>query len=181
MTLEISTKYRTRHGALVALFRSSFADAEGAEEGALIGRFVDRLLGETPAEDLRVFTALESGDPIACICFSRLDYAEDPRRVMLLSPVAVATAVQGKGVGQALIRHGLDVLRAEGVAVAITYGDPAFYGRVGFHPITEDQARAPLALSHPEGWIGQSLNGKEFTPLKGPARAVAALNDPDLW
>jgi hypothetical protein len=38
-----------------------------------------------------------------------------------------------------------------------------------------------LALSHPEGWIGQSLNGKEFTPLKGPARAVTALNDPDLW
>lgn len=179
--MEISAGYKARHRALVALFRASFSDAEGAEEGALIGNFVDRLLGDTAAADLRVFTALDEDDPIACICFSRLDYAEDPRRVMLLSPVAVATAAQGKGVGQALIRHGLDVLRAEGVAVAITYGDPAFYGRVGFRPITEDEARAPLPLSHPQGWIGQSLDGKEFTPLSGPARAVAALNDPDLW
>lgn len=179
--MEFSTRYQARHKELVALFQATFTDAEGAEEGALIAGFVDRLLGETPAEDLRVFTALAGGTPIASICFSRLDYPQDPRRAMLLSPVAVATAEQGKGVGQALIRHGLDALRAEGVAVAITYGDPAFYGRVGFRPITEDQARAPHPLSHLEGWIGQSLNDAPFTPLSGPVRCVEALNVPELW
>lgn len=179
--MDIESDYHSRQERLVALFRSTFTDSEGAAEGAPIGAFVDRLLRETPADDLRVFTALESGEPVGCICFSRLDYPQDPRHVMLLSPVAVTTSAQGKGVGQALIRHGLNALRTEGVDMAITYGDPAFYGKVGFHRITEEMAPPPLPLSHPEGWIGQSLNGASFTPLNGPSRAVMALDDPDLW
>jgi predicted N-acetyltransferase YhbS len=179
--MEIVGEYESRQPALVALFEEAFSASDGPEEGAAVGAFVARLLGETPIEDLRVFTALDDGRPVGCICFSRLDYPEDPRRVMLLSPVAVATAAQGRGVGQALIRHGLEALRAEGVDVAITYGDPAFYGKVGFHPITEAEARPPMPLSQPEGWIGQALTGAELAPLRGPSHCVTALNDPGLW
>ena len=179
--MDVVSEHASRQAALVALFQEVFSASEGAEEGAAIGAFVARLLNETPAQDLRVFTALDGGRPVGCICFSRLDYPEDPRRVMLLSPVAVATAAQGRGVGQALIRHGLEALRAEGVDVAITYGDPAFYGKVGFHPITEAEARPPMPLSQPQGWIGQALTGAELTPLRGPSHCVTALNDPGLW
>ncbi|MGI3183950.1 GNAT family N-acetyltransferase [Nioella aestuarii] len=179
--MQFTTEYRSRQAALVTLFRDTFAVSEGAEEGAVIGAFVERLLGETSAEDLRVFAVLDGDTPIGCICFSRLDYAEDPRRVMLLSPVAVATVAQGSGLGQALIRHGLNVLRGEGIDIAITYGDSAYYGKVGFRPLTEEIARAPLPLSHPEGWIGQSLKSSDVGPLKGPSRPVPALDDPALW
>ncbi len=179
--MDVTTDYALRIMPLVALVRQSFTDTAGAEEGALVGGFVETLLTETPSQDLRVFTALDGNDPIGCICFSRLNYPQDPRRVMLLSPVAVATAAQGKGVGQALIRHGLTALRAEGVDVAITYGDPAYYGKLGFRPIAEDDARPPLPLSQPRGWIGQSLSDSPFTPLKGPSHCVAALDEPTLW
>jgi predicted N-acetyltransferase YhbS len=165
---------------IVALFTDTFAASERAEEGALIGGLVEKML-ETPAQELRVFTASDAGQLLGCICFTRLTYPEDPRHVMLLSPVAVATAAQGKGVGQALITHGLNALRAEGIDVAITYGDPAFYGRVGFQALTEEMAPPPLPLSHPEGWIGQSLSGADLSPLKGPSSCVAALNKPDYW
>ncbi|NBS12731.1 MAG: GNAT family N-acetyltransferase, partial [Gammaproteobacteria bacterium] len=29
------------------------------------------------------------------------------------------------------------MLRREGADIAVTYGDPAFYGRVGFHAVSE--------------------------------------------
>jgi putative acetyltransferase len=99
----------------------------------------------------------------------------------MMAPVAVATAHQGKGIGQRLIAHGLDALRQEGVDIAVTYGDPAFYGRVGFKPVTEADLPAPQPLGQPQGWIAQSLTEAPLTPLSGPARCVAAFDDPALW
>jgi len=179
--MNFETGHPSRRAALVALFRDVFSASEGPREGAAIGTFVSRLLSETPAEDLRVFCAME-GDALAgCICFSRLDYPEDGRLVFLLSPVAVATQRQGQGVGQALLRHGLVALRAEGIEIAMTYGDPAYYGRVGFRPAPEAEARPPLPLSMPQGWLWQALDGSGPRPLAGPSHCVAALHDPGLW
>jgi hypothetical protein len=87
------------------------------------------------------------------IVFSRMSYAGDARAVFVLAPVAVAPDRQGQGVGTALIRHGLDALRARGVDVALTYGDPAYYGRLGFRPITTEIAAAPFRCNSPmAGW-----------------------------
>lgn len=135
----------------------------------------------TPAVDLRVITAWEDGTLVGGIFFTRLTYAGDPRTVFMMAPVAVATEHQGKGIGQRLIAHGLDVLRKEGVDIAITYGDPAFYGRVGFKPVSEVDLPAPHTLQQPEGWIAQSLTAEPLTPVSGPVRCVAAFNDPALW
>jgi putative acetyltransferase len=85
------------------------------------------------------------------------------------------------GIGQALLTHALGALRAEGVQIAITYGDPSYYKQVGFMPITEDQARAPLPLSMPHGWIGQALIENKMPQLQGPSSCVPALNRTDIW
>lgn len=174
-----------REPEIVALFKAVFAASEGPEEGAVIAGFLDRLLAETPADDIRVFTAWEdaarTAGPVGGVAFTRLRYAGDDRTVFILSPMAVATERQGTGIGQALIRHGLAALRDEGVDIAITYGDPAFYGRVGFAPVSVQTAPPPLPLSFPNGWIWQSLTGKPLTPLAGPCTCVPALNDPTLW
>jgi predicted N-acetyltransferase YhbS len=170
-----------REQEITDLFTATFTASEGVEEGALISGLVRDQMEGTAPDDIRVFTAWETGTLIGCAVFTRLTYAGDPRRVFLLSPMAVATDRQGEGIGHALLRHALAALREEGVDVAMTYGDPAFYGRVGFVPLSEATAPAPLALSHPEGWIGQSLTGAKLTPLPGPSTCVAALNDPRLW
>ncbi|MEE4119616.1 MAG: N-acetyltransferase [Paracoccaceae bacterium] len=170
-----------RDREIVDLFATTFTASEGAEEGALIGTLVRDLLDGTPPDDIRVFTASEGGALAGAVIFTRLRYAGDARTVVLLSPMAVAPGGQGRGIGQALIRHGLDALRAEGADVALTYGDPAFYGKVGFVAVTEAMAPPPQPLSHPEGWIGQALDGGDLAPLTGPATCAAALDDPAYW
>ena len=179
--MDFLTDYATYETEISELFAATFTASEGAEEGALIGTLARRLIAETPAEDLRVFTAREDGVLIGGIFFTRLSYDNDPRTVFMMAPVAVATAHQGQGTGQRLIAHGLDALAQEGVDIAVTYGDPAFYGRVGFEPVTVSDLPAPQPLNHPLGWIAQSLTDTPLTPLRGPARCVAAFDDPALW
>lgn len=163
------------------LFEAVFTASEGAEEGSVIGRLVRNLLSDTPSEDIQVFTGIENAELAGGAIFTRLTYADDPRKVFILSPMAVATEWQGKGVGQALLTHALAALRADGVDVVITYGDPAFYGKVGFMALSEADAASPLPLSLPVGWIGQSLNDDALAPLQGRCACVPALRNPDIW
>jgi putative acetyltransferase len=166
---------------IVHLFSATFTASEGADEGALIRGLVRNLLGSTGQKDIYVFTAIDEGELVGGAIFSRLTYADDPRCVFILSPMAISTNRQGEGIGQALLTHALRVLRDNGVAVAITYGDPAFYGKVGFLPLDQDTAASPLPLSFPMGWIGQSLTDQPLHPLKGNCTCVTALNDPAIW
>jgi predicted N-acetyltransferase YhbS len=167
---------------MAALFATTFGASEGPEEGQLIGTLARGLLATTPDGDLRAFCAREAeGRLVGCILFTRMDYARDPRRVFVLAPVAVAPDRQGRGVGPALIRHGLDALRSEGVDVALTYGNPAFYGRLGFRAIAQEAVAAPFPLQFPHGWLGQSLTDAPLAPLPGPVRCAPALDDPAYW
>ncbi|MGO4916102.1 hypothetical protein [Pseudogemmobacter sp. W21_MBD1_M6] len=103
------------------------------------------------------------------------------RTVFILAPVAVAKSQQGKGLELKLPNYGLNCLRENSVDVALTYGDINFYSKVGFAQITQSVAQPPLALEHPEGWLGQSLTDKPLDPLKGPSGCVEALNSPNYW
>jgi predicted N-acetyltransferase YhbS len=166
---------------LIELFRTSFTESEGHAEGTLIARFAEKILTATPQEDLFVYVARHGTDLCGCAIFSRVMFEDDPRDVFILSPMAVAPDCQGQGVGQALIQFALQDLQRRGVEVALTYGDPNFYGKVGFEPVSEARVPPPLPLSHPEGWIGQSLTDAPFSPFTGPCKTVEALRDPALW
>ena len=98
-----------------------------------------------------------------------------------MSPVAVLTDHQGKGVGQRLIRFGISHLKSEGARVLFTYGNPEYYARVGFRQIGEDIARAPVELTMPFGWLGQSLTDGGLGPLVGESRCVEALDNLEYW
>ncbi len=179
--MEWSNAFKGREQPIIDLFAATFTDAEGAEEGGLIGDLVRHQLTGTPAPDLDVFVAEEEGAIVAGAVFSRLTYDRDDRSVFVLGPVAVVTARQGEGIGQQLLQHALDTLRRKGVDIVVTYGDPAYYSRVGFKPVTESLLPAPYRLQHPEGWLAQSLTEAELTPLKGKARCVEAFNNPVFW
>jgi putative acetyltransferase len=181
LTVKITSGFVGRKQALIELFAATFTASEGPKEGALIGDLVRDLLAETPTEDIRVVCAEVAGNPIGAAIFTRLTYPKDPHIVFLLSPMAVASESQGQGIGQALLTQALETLRSEGIQIAITYGDPNFYGRVGFRPITEDQARAPLPLSFPHGWMGRSLTEEQMPVLQGSSTCVSALNRSDVW
>ena len=51
-----------------------------------------------------------------------------------LGPIAVAPVFQKRGVGSALIRHTIPLVKAAGHPAVVLFGDPAYYGRFGFTP-----------------------------------------------
>ena len=179
--MDISTDYTAHPAEIAELFKVTFTASEGADEGTMVSDLARRLMADTTAHDLCGFLAREGDALVGAIFFSRMVYEGDTRLVFLLSPVAVATNRQGQGIGQMLISHGLGALRAEGAEIAVTYGDPNFYGRVGFKPAKVTDVPSPYTLQHPEGWLAQSLTGAPLAPIKGPANCVPAFANPALW
>ena len=162
------------------LFIKTFSDSEGQSEGKLIGRLVRNFMDNTDPKDLYCFVATEDEQIIGGIFFSRMTFKE-AISAFILAPVAIHTDHQGKGIGQKLINFGLNTLKKDGVKLALTYGDPRFYSKVGFHVITEELVPAPLTLQFPEGWLAQSLTGDEIEPIVGKPHCVDALNKPEYW
>jgi predicted N-acetyltransferase YhbS len=179
--MEFSQGVNNRNQELVELFTTTFTASEGASEGTLIGDLVHNQLLSTPVQDLHAFTAESDGAFIGGAVFSRLTYDQDDRSVFVLGPVAVATEWQGQGIGRQLLTYALQTLRETGIDIAVTYGDPNYYVRVGFEPVTEAVIPPPFKLQYPEGWLAQPLTETKMTPLKGTAHCVEALNDPVFW
>ena len=162
-------------------FYTSFSASEGETKGALIRTLVENLLEYTPETDIFIFAALHHDTVIGCAIFSRLIYSDDARSVFILSPMAVHPDHHNKGIGQALLRESIAALRDHGVDILMTYGDPNYYGKIGFLSVTEQVAPPPFPLSMPIGWIGQSLHGPKIVPLQGSCTCVSALNNPAIW
>ena len=170
--------------AVVDLFTSVFTDSEGEEEGVMVGGLAQDLVTNTDAADLLGFVAEDSEEIVAAIMFSRLVLAgaDESTVSFLLSPVAVHQKDQGQGIGQRLIRSGLESLKADGVKCVITYGDPRFYAKVGFRSLLPERVQPPFPLSQPHGWLGQDLqDAAAIDSLEGKCGCVSAFNDPRYW
>ena len=162
------------------LFTKVFSDAEGQTEGQLIGNLSKEIMTSTATQDLYGFVAMENKKIIGSILFTKLTF-QNGINSFLLSPVAIHTSHQGKGIGQKLISFGMNHLKESGVNIIFTYGDPSFYSKVGFKQITEKTAKAPFELSQPEGWLAQSLVSDEIKKISGNSYCVEAFNKPEIW
>jgi len=178
--MKLSTYHPSNTEEVKQLFTKTFLDSEGQSEGLLIGNLVHELLTSTACHDFYCFIATENKQIIGSIIFSKLSFDHEIS-AFLLSPVAIHTSYQGKGIGQKLINFGLNTLKMNGVELAITYGDPNFYTKVGFRIITEELVKAPLKLTQPEGWLGQSLVSDEIESITGNSYCIEAFNKPELW
>ncbi len=170
-----------KDGKVVAeLFSSVFTASEGESEGWLIGKLASGLSADIDNKEIFCFGAYLQDLLIGSIFFTRLRFDESVS-VYMLAPVAVSTVYQGKGIGQSLINYGLDEMKNLSVAVAVTYGDPSYYARVGFQPLSESAIQAPLKLSMPEGWLGQSLTGQPVPTINERPSCVSEFDDPVYW
>jgi len=165
---------------VASLFKSAFTASEGEQEGELIGELASGLSSRIDDEEIICFGTYEEDSIIGAIFFTRLRFNQDVQ-VYMLAPVAVSTKHQGKGVAQALIAYGLNELKKRSVAVVVTYGDPSFYSKVGFRALSEHVIQAPLKLSMPEGWLGQSLTEESIPAINERPTCVKEFNDPVYW
>lgn len=179
--MRISTLNTGQIDEIKQLFHDSFADSEGAPEGELIGNLAYEILTTTPEKDFYCFVAQHKATLTGGIIFSRLSFKQEKVNVFLLSPVAVKTDYQRQGVGQKIISFGLKTLKEKSIAAVVTYGDPNYYSKIGFKPISEDVIKAPLNLSFPDGWLGQSLTGESIKPIASESYCIDAFNKPEIW
>jgi predicted N-acetyltransferase YhbS len=171
---------KSNQNEISELFTFVFASSEGEEEGKLIGNLASKLSSKIDNKEIVCFGAYLNESLIGSIFFTRLQFNESIL-VYMLAPVAVSTEHQGKGIGQALIKYGLSELRNRSMNVVITYGDPSFYAKVGFKPLSENVIQAPLRLSMPIGWLGQSLTEEPIPTINERPTCVEEFNDPVYW
>ena len=148
---------------VVDLFTKVFSESEGEKEGLVLGDFVSKLVSYTDPQDLVGCVVEEGANIVGCVFFSRFTVPSG-QVAFILSPLAISTACQRKGIGQKLIGYGLDHLKSENVSLVFTYGDPSYYSKTGFQQISESVVKAPLPLSEPIGWLGP-VNTNLTTPV----------------
>lgn len=144
-------------------------DAGGGKDRPSIPPGGDGAPGSSPAKAAHI---------TGHVVFTRAGTPDAPDALALLGPLCVAPEHQRRGIGGALIRAGLDRLRADGVRVVLVLGDPGYYGRHGFRA---DAAIAP-PYTLPDEWAGawQSLTlGPDVPP--GPIILPDPWLDPALW
>ena len=167
------------------LFQQTFSDAANEQEGKTVGQLSWDLMDQTPHDDLFVYVATCNNTVVGCIMFSRLIFPQQASTIsFLLSPVAVRTSFQKRGIGKGLLQYAIDELSNKTdpkIDLLMTYGDPNYYSKVGFQHVTTDIIPAPLPLSMPQGWLALPLYQKEIQSIPGTSTCVAALNKKDLW
>jgi predicted N-acetyltransferase YhbS len=163
-----------------SLFASTFGKSEGESEGAIIGKLTEDLLGKTEKNDLFIFVACTDDEIKGSIFVTRMP-SELENEIFLLAPVAVLTDSQGQGIGQSLIKYGIEELKKNNVKLLVTYGDSAFYSKVGFLPVDQSTIEPPFPLSQPEGWLAQSLNEQKTIKSVGKCSCVSAFDNPSYW
>jgi predicted N-acetyltransferase YhbS len=117
--------------------------------------------GVPPLAELCFVAEDETGGLVGAIRYwpIRLDH----RPALLLGPLAIDPARQGRGVGRALVFHSLETAAAAGHRLVFLVGDPAYYQRFGF-------AVAPPGIVMP-GEQPTRLNYRVLAPGRGLPRS----------
>ncbi|WP_299394111.1 GNAT family N-acetyltransferase [Pelagibius sp.] len=174
--------------AILRVHRLAF----GQEEEAGL---TEAILRDPSAQPVVSLLAMVDGEPAGHILFSRARLfgpePSDPRSASpeagpaaaILAPLAVVPALQGQGIGGALIRRGLEDLSRAGTALVFVLGYPAYYQRHGFTTAGRlgFAAPYPIAERNAEAWMVQMLG--DDSPGKGDWRVTCAdtLNKPEYW
>ena len=118
--------------------------AQRHQDAALLDPLLDRTFGAdrraktvyrlredvTDVAALRFVAIDRAGHLLASIRFWPVTLAAAP--ALLLGPLAVEPILQGRGLGKALVRHGLERATREGHDLCLVVGEPAYYGPYGF-------------------------------------------------
>jgi putative acetyltransferase len=127
--MQIRVEQPRDHAAILEIHRRAFG-ASGDRVAAL----VDALHADDPAA-LGLVAELD-GEVVGHVMFSR-SLLDAPRRIVavqVLSPLGVHPDHQRRGIGGALVRHGLPLLDRRAVPLVFVEGDPRYYARLGFTP-----------------------------------------------
>ncbi|WP_349434354.1 N-acetyltransferase [Pararhizobium sp. A13] len=151
-------------GAIHSLTREAFKDrpySDGTEHF-----IVDRLRN---AGVLSLSLVAEvQGEVVGHVAFSPVEFSDGSAGWFGLGPVSVLPSHQGQGIGGALIRGGLELLRERAAAGCVVVGNPELYRKFGF----QNDPRITFADCAPQYFLTQPLSS---TPASGMVTYNAAF------
>jgi putative acetyltransferase len=144
-----------------------------AFEGEAEGELVDRLRNDGSV--VVSLVAVEGGDIVGHILFSDLVVETDQAILgaVSLAPLAVAPRLQRRGIGSALVRHGLAVCRERGKSVVVVLGHPEYYPRFGFSTELAKNLRGPYSG---DAWMALELIPHVLDGVQGTVRYPKAFD-----
>jgi putative acetyltransferase len=141
----------------------AFGEKGPADHGPAVASLVDTLRETvTPAGGLSL-VAEQDGQIVGHVMFTRslLDAPRQLVEVQVLSPLGVLPEYQKRGIGSALVRHGLEAVAGQGAPLVFLEGDPRYYARFGFVAGRGQGFRRPSLRIPEAGFQAVKLAGYE--------------------
>jgi putative acetyltransferase len=106
--------------------------------------------------------AEENGEVVGQALFSYIGLnGEKPAQVLGLAPMAVAPARQRRGIGSALVKHGLLEADRRREPLVVVLGHPHYYPRFGFEPASHHGIYPPWPNIPDSAFMVKLLSGYE--------------------
>lgn len=96
-----------------------------------------------------------------------VDGKAGPQPALLLTPLAVDPAYQRQGVGERLVRHGLERCRVVGIELVFSLGLPSYFARFGFQPAAAHGLTPMISIPQDQFQV-IDLSGKMLGAVSGP-------------
>lgn len=140
---------------------------------------VDRLRQERA--HMLSLVAERNGRVVGHLLFSPVTIENDAEscEVAGLAPMAVYPIHQRSGIGSALIRKGLELLRERGVPAVVLLGHPEYYPKFGFRPASEFGIQYGYRVPD-EAFMALELQEGAMRNVSGMARYHAAFEEAQI-
>jgi putative acetyltransferase len=142
------------------------------------------LLADPTAKPLISLIAFVDSSPAGHVLFTKAHLTSNPElSVSILAPLAVVSSFQRQGVGEALVKKGLQLLTEANVDIVFVLGHPTYYPRHGFKPAGKLGFKAPFPIPEKDAdaWMVQELHPNIIGTVSGEVICCDALNKPEHW
>ena len=130
----ITTVTERFQSAALDFVQQVFTEADGVDEGKTVRKLTEEIRSKKYyLPELELVMVTERDEIIGYAMFSRFELeGRYDRELLLLSPVAVKTALQRQHISKELLEYGMEKARMMGYQAVIVEGDPRNYRARGF-------------------------------------------------